>query len=354
GDMILIDDGKIELKVLETNGTKVKTEVVYGGKLKSRKGINLPFTKVSAPCLTEKDLKDLTFGLEQEVEWIALSFVRNAADIRELRDLIEKAGKSCKIVAKIEKPEAIDDIDAIIQETDAIMVARGDLGVEIYMEEVPMAQKRIVDKCNTAAKPVIIATQMMESMIENPRPTRAETNDVANAVMDGADALMLSAETAAGLYPVEVINSMVKTITSVEKQANVYFKHNLPLEGDPLFYNNTLVLASCRLAKASKAKAIIGMTQSGYTAFKLASHRPKSNIFIFTSNRPLLKTINLIWGVRGFYYDKEVSTDDTFADIEEILKEKEFISKGDVFITTASMPIHARGRTNTVKLNIVE
>lgn len=354
GDMILIDDGKIELKVIETDGKEVKTEVVYGGKLKSRKGINLPFTKVSAPCLTEKDLKDLKFGLEQEVEWIALSFVRNAADIRELRDLIEKDGKRCKIIAKIEKPEAIEDIDAIIHETDAIMVARGDLGVEIFMEEVPMAQKRIVEKCNKAAKPVIIATQMMESMIENPRPTRAETNDVANAVMDGADALMLSAETAAGLYPVEVINSMVKTITSVEREANVYYKHNLPKEGDPLFYNNTLVLASCRLAKASNAQAIIGMTQSGYTAFKLASHRPKANIFIFTSNRPLLKTINLIWGVRGFYYDKEVSTDDTFSDIEEILKEKRHISKGDVFITTASMPIHARGRTNTVKLNIVE
>lgn len=354
GDMILIDDGKIELKVIETDGKEVRTEVVYGGKLKSRKGINLPFTKVSAPCLTEKDLRDLKFGLEQEVEWIALSFVRNAEDIKELRELIEKEGKRCKIIAKIEKPEAIEDIDAIIQETDAIMVARGDLGVEIYMEEVPMAQKRIVEKCNIAAKPVIIATKMMESMIENPRPTRAETNDVANAVMDGADTLMLSAETAAGLYPVEVINSMVKTITSVERQADVYFKHNLPKEGDPLFFNNTLVLASCRLAKASGAQAIIGMTQSGYTAFKLASHRPKANIFIFTSNRPLLKTINLIWGVRGFYYDKEVSTDDTFADIEEILKEKGHISKGDVFITTASMPIQARGRTNTVKLNIVE
>lgn len=354
GDMILIDDGKIELKVLEINGTEVKTEVVYGGKLKSRKGINLPFTKVSAPCLTEKDLTDLQFGLENNVEWIALSFVRNADDIRELKGLIEKAGKNSKIIAKIEKPEAITDIDAIIEETDAIMVARGDLGVEIYMEEVPMAQKMIVEKCNHAAKPVIIATQMMESMIENPRPTRAETNDVANAVMDGADALMLSAETAAGLYPVEVIKSMVKTITSVERQADVYFKHNLPEKGDPLFYNNTLVLAACRLAKASQAKAIIGMTQSGYTAFKLASHRPKGNIFIFTSNRPLLKTINLIWGVRGFYYNKEVSTDDTFADIEQILKEKGHIKKDDVFITTASMPIHAKGRTNTVKLNIVE
>ena len=354
GDMILIDDGKIELKVKEKNGEEVVTEVVYGGKLKSRKGINLPFTKVSAPCMTEKDLVDLEFGLEKEVEWIALSFVREAEDIRQLRKIINERKKVSKIIAKIEKPEAIKNIDEIISETDAIMVARGDLGVEIFMEEVPMAQKMIVRKCNRAAKPVIIATQMMESMIENPRPTRAETNDVANAVMDGADTLMLSAETAAGMYPVEVIKSMVNTVTSVERQADVYFKHDLPDENDPLFLNDAIVLAACRLAKASKAKAIIGMTQSGYTAFKVASHRPKANIFIITSNVPLLNTMNLIWGVRGFYYDKEVSTDDTFSDIEEILKSKGHIKDGDVFITTASMPIQERGRTNTVKLNVVK
>ena len=248
----------------------------------------------------------------------------------------------------------MDNIESIVEATDGVMVARGDLGVEIYMEEVPMAQKKIVDLCNRAAKPVIIATQMMESMIENPRPTRAETNDVANAVMDGADALMLSAETAAGMYPVEVINSMVKTITSVEKQASLYFKHESLDSTDSLFLNNSLVLASARLAKATSATAIIGMTASGYTAFKLASHRPKASIFIFTSNRPLLNTMNLIWGVRGYYYNKEVSTDDTFSDIEEILKEKGHLKKGDVFITTASMPIHARARTNTIKLNVVE
>jgi len=354
GDVVLIDDGKIELKVKEVTDREVITEVIYGGKVKSRKGINLPFTKVSAPSLTEKDHKDLQFGLEQDVDWMALSFVRSPEDIINLRKLITEKGKHTKIVAKIEKPDAIKNIDRIIEETDAVMVARGDLGVEIYMEEVPMAQKMIVRKCNELAKPVIIATQMMESMIENPRPTRAETNDVANAVMDGADALMLSAETAAGAYPVEVIRSMVNTITSVEKQADVYFRHDKLDENDPLFYNNTLVLTSCELAKASKAKAIIGMTQSGYTAFKLSSHRPKANIFIFTSNKPLLNTMNLIWGVRGYYYNKEVSTDDTFSDIENILKEKGHIDKGDVFITTASMPIHARGRTNTVKINIVE
>ncbi|UII29441.1 pyruvate kinase [Fulvivirga maritima] len=354
GDMILIDDGKIELKVTGKNGREVETEVVFGGKLKSRKGINMPYTKVSAPSLTEKDVADLEFGLPHDIEWVALSFVRSAEDIRDLRRRIEAAGKTSRIIAKVEKPEAIKNIDEIIEETDAVMVARGDLGVEIFMEEVPMAQKMIVEKCNKLAKPVIIATQMMESMIENPRPTRAETNDVANAVMDGADALMLSAETAAGLFPVEVIRSMVKTITSVERQADVYFKHEVPDKEDPLFHNNALILNACRLAQTTKASAIVGMTASGYTAFKLAAHRPKGNIFIFTHNRPLLNTMNLIWGVRGFYYDKAESTDHTFADIEEILKSNGYIHQGDVFITTASMPLKERGRTNTIKLNIVE
>jgi len=353
-DVILIDDGKIELKIKEVKDKEVITEIIYGGKVKSRKGINLPFSNVSAPSLTEKDLKDLEFGLENDVDWIALSFVRKEEDIINLRKKIDAKGKHSKIIAKIEKPEAIKNIDRIIEETDAVMVARGDLGVEIFMEEVPMAQKRIVKKCNELAKPVIIATQMMESMIENPRPTRAETNDIANAVMDGADALMLSAETAAGMYPVEVIKSMVNTITSVEKQADVYFRHDPLDETDPLFLNNTLVLTACRLAKASRAKAIIGMTQSGYTAFRLSCHRPNANIFIFTSNERLLNTMNLIWGVRGYYYNKEVSTDDTFADVESILKEKGHIDTGDVFITTASMPIHERQRTNTVKLNLVD
>lgn len=355
GAMILIDDGKIELKVKSIEGNRVVTEVVYGGKVKSRKGINLPFSEVSAPCLTEKDLTDLEFGLLHNVEWVALSFVRKPEDITELRELINKAGKQTKIIAKIEKPEAVENIDEIIAVTDAIMVARGDLGVEIFMEEVPMVQKNIVKKCNNAAKPVIIATQMMESMIENPRPTRAETNDVANAVMDGADTLMLSAETAAGEYPIEVVKSMVKTIVSVEKEESIYFNHDVsPNRDSPLFHNDTLVLSACRMAKALRAKVLIGMTQSGYTAFQLSSSRPKANIFIFTSNRPLLKTINLIWGVRGFYYDNEVSTDATIADIEEMLKTNGHLKSGDVYINTASMPIDARGKTNMIKMSVVD
>ena len=352
GDMVLIDDGKLELRVVEKKEKEIVCEVKHGGELKSRKGINLPFTHVSAPSLTEKDKEDLAFGIENHVEWIALSFVRKKEDILELKKIIEKSGKTIKVIAKIEKPDALKNIDEIIKVTDAIMVARGDLGVEIVMEEVPMAQKRIVEACNLAAKPVIIATQMMESMITAPRPTRAETNDIANAVMDGADTLMLSAETAAGKFPVEVIRSMVKTISSVENLGNIYFNHYLPKDEDPVFLHNTLILAACRLAKASKAKAIIGMTQSGYTAFKIASHRPKANIFIFSSNRVLLNTISLIWGVRGIFYDSEVSTDQTFEDIENILIDEKYIKEGDVFITTAAMPLQRKGRTNALKINI--
>lgn len=352
GDLVLIDDGKIELRVTEKKEKEIVCEIRHGGELKSKKGINLPFTRVSAPSLTEKDHEDLVFGIENHVEWIALSFVRKAEDITDVKKIIEKSGKTIKVIAKIEKPDALKNIDEIIAVSDAIMVARGDLGVEIVMEEVPMAQKRIVEKCNMAAKPVIIATQMMESMITAPRPTRAETNDIANAVMDGADTLMLSAETAAGQFPVEVIRSMVRTISSVENQGQIYFNHYLPKDEDPLFLHNTLILASCRLAKASKAKAIIGMTQSGYTAFKMASHRPKANIFIFSSNRLLLNAISLIWGVRGIFYDSEVSTDQTFEDIQEILLEKGYIKDGDIFITTAAMPLQKKGRTNALKINV--
>ena len=282
GDMVLVDDGNLELTVKEVNGTDVTCTIKYGGVLKSRKGINLPFTKVSAPSLTEKDEKDLVFGLEQGVDWIALSFVRSADDVKYLRSKIKESGRDVRIVSKIEKPEALKNIDAIIEASDALMVARGDLGVEIVMEEVPMAQKMIVDKCNKSAKPVIMATQMMESMIKNPRPTRAETNDVANAVLDGADALMLSAETAAGKYPVQVVQSMTSTILSVEQTANIY-DHFYPLdESSDTYLNDNVVLTATKLCEQVNAKAIIGNTFSGYTAFRISSHRPYANIFIFT------------------------------------------------------------------------
>ena len=300
-DTILIDDGKIELKVDNTTVDSVETTVVHGGPLKSRKGINLPNSRVSAPSLTDKDEQDLKFGIEHNVEWVALSFVRTANDIHSLREKIKALGQeSTKIIAKIEKPEALNNIDDIIDATDGLMVARGDLGVEIAMEDVPVAQKMLVKKCNAAGKPVIIATQMMESMIENPRPTRAETNDIANAVMDGADALMLSAESASGKFPVESVKSMARTILSVEQAAeSIYNKlHKVP-EDSAAFIHDTLVRSACRLSNSVKAKAIIGMTQSGYTGYRIAMNRPKGDIFIFTRNQKLLRQMNLVWGIRG-------------------------------------------------------
>ncbi|MBL7834976.1 MAG: pyruvate kinase [Cyclobacteriaceae bacterium] len=354
GDVILIDDGKIELKVTDIKGIEVVTEVIYGGPLKSRKGINLPFSKVTAPSLTEKDIQDLELGLKNNIDWIALSFVRKASDIDDLRARINATNATSRIVAKIEKPEALSNIDDVITATDAVMVARGDLGVEIWLEEVPMVQKMLVEKCNRAGKPVIVATQMMESMIENPRPTRAETNDVANAVMDGADAVMLSAETAAGKYPIEVIRSMVRTISSVEKNPNMYFRFRDPDPNSPIFIHDSLVLSACKLAKDVGAKAIVGMTSSGYTAFKSSSYRPNANIFVFTGNKSLLTSINLVWGARAYHYDKINSTDETIADVEAILKAEGHIQSGDVFITLASMPIQERLRTNTLKINVAK
>ena len=354
GDMILIDDGKIELKVKEIRDVEVVCEVVYGGPLKPRKGINLPFTKVSAPSLTEKDLADLEFGLKNNVEWVALSFVRKAKDIEILRFIIDSKKSNTRIVAKVEKPEALENIDEVIEATDAVMVARGDLGVEIWMEEVPMVQKMLVQKCNKASKPVIVATQMMESMIENPRPTRAETNDVANAVMDGADALMLSAETAAGKYPLEVVRSMVRTIGSVEKQGNIFYKFQEVDPNSTNYLSESLILTACKLAKDVKAKAIVAMTQLGYAAYKSSSHRPNTNIFAFTSNASIINTMNLVWATRAYHYDKASSTDETISDVEHILKRDGHVKSGDLFIILASMPIQERGRSNMIKVHMVK
>lgn len=355
GDMILVDDGNLELFVKSVNGDDVTCEVKYGGSLKSRKGINLPFTKVSAPSLTDKDKEDLAFGIEQDVDWIALSFVRHADDVRDLRKRIQAKGKDIRIVAKIEKPEALSNIDEIIAEADALMVARGDLGVEIVMEEVPMAQKMMVDKCNLAAKPVIIATQMMESMIKNPRPTRAETNDVANAVLDGADAMMLSAETAAGKYPIQTVKSMARTIASVENASEeIYDKIELPNKESDRFLSDNVMFGAAKLSERVGARAILGNTVSGYTAFKLSSYRPHARIYIFTPNKRLLNKLSLVWGVQAYYYDSEDSTDQTFNDHENILKANGEIEKGDIFITTASMPLKDRGQTNMLKLNVAD
>ena len=353
GDAILLDDGKLELKVLATDGEReVDVEVKYGGVVKPRKGINLPDSNVSAPSLTEKDIEDLKFGLQHGVEWVALSFVRTADDIRFIKHLIAEQGGTARVIAKVEKPEARRNMDEIVAVTDAVMVARGDLGVEVGMELVPMMQKRLVAACNAAAKPVIVATQMMESMITAPRPTRAETNDVANAVMDGADALMLSAETAAGQYPIETIQSMHRTIAAVEAQADLYYK-SVPFDRtDPLFLSASLVASASMLARDADAKAIIGMTRSGYTAYQLARNRPKARIFIFTDNRELLNTLNLVWGVQGFYYDRFNSSDSIIADIKYVLMTTGNLETGDVFVNTGSVPIAEKGPTNFLKVSV--
>jgi pyruvate kinase len=354
GDAILIDDGNIELKVLETLNGEVVAEIVHGGILKSRKGINLPNTLVSEPSLTAKDREDLLFGISQEVDWIALSFVRRAEDITELKKIISDHRKDIKVVAKIEKPEAIQNIDSIIAATDAVMVARGDLGVEILMEEVPMLQKMIAEKCIAAAKPVIIATQMMESMISNPRPTRAETNDVANAIIDGADAVMLSAETASGKFPVLTVQSMARICVSVEKQASIYNK-NLHIDRDEAVHSDNVIATACSLAAQTNAKALVGLSRSGYTAYHLSSHRPNADIFVVTPNKVFLTQLSLIWGVRALLYEDFNSTDETIEGIKDMLIREGYLKKGDVFITTASMPMHKkRKHANILKIDEVE
>ena len=355
GDNVLIDDGKLLLKVISTNrNDEVKAQVVHGGMLSSKKGVNLPNTKISLPCLTEKDLADLDFALANDVEWIGLSFVRSVTDIVDLKEIIKNRNKRARVIAKIEKPEAILEIDNIIDMADGIMVARGDLGVEMPMEQVPLIQKMLVNKCINASKPVIIATQMMESMITNFSPTRAEVNDVANAVMDGADAVMLSGETSVGKYPVIVIQNMQKIVAEIEKQStSVYHREHPPVLKTQTFVSDSICYSACLVAKQSGANAIISMTNSGYTAFKISSHRPNANIYIFTDNASLLTSLSLVWGVRGFYYDKYESTDQTIEDLKRFLKEKGLVQADQLVINIASMPMKERGRTNMLKLSYI-
>ncbi len=354
-DKVLIDDGKLQLEVVETNGKdEVKCKVLYGGNLSSNKGVNLPLTKISLPSLTPHDKKDLEFILTLDVQWIALSFVRSASDIIELKHLLKEAKSDARVIAKIEKPEAILELDDIIRETDAIMVARGDLGVEIPIQEVPLIQKEMVAKCHTAAKPVIIATQMMETMIQNITPTRAEVNDVANAVMDGADAVMLSGETSVGKYPVQVIEMMSKIIYESEKHEAIYNLHHELKLNDKRLVTDAVCQSACVLTKSVGAAAVVAMTFSGYSAIKISSYRPKTKIFACTSNRKILNTLSLVWGVYGLYYDKFVSTDHTIADIKFILRKNGLVQENDLVINVASMPINEKGQTNMIKLSHVE
>ncbi len=355
GERVLLDDGKIELKFTEIiNSNSVLAQVIVGGLLKSRKGFNLPNSNLSVPSLTEKDHIDLLFALKHDLDWIGLSFVREAKDILGLRKIINEHNPRTRIVAKIEKPQAVKNFDEILKEADGIMVARGDLGVEMPMQKVPIIQKQIVEKCIIAAKPVIIATQMMESMIENPTPTRAEVNDVANAVLDGADAVMLSAETSVGKYPLKTIQVVEKILGEVEINANPYYKGVKPNEASSTFISDEICFTAVRMSEHLNAKTIIGMTHSGYTGIKISSYRPNCDIFVFTHNHDVLRTLNLVWGVRGFYYENEESTDKTISDALDFLKNNGYVKKGDIVINCASMPLHQKQRTNTLKVSVVE
>jgi pyruvate kinase len=355
GERILLDDGKIVLEVKSTDGkSEIVCTVIQGGILSSKKGVNFPNTKISLPSLTEKDQLDLEFALEQEVDWIGLSFVRSARDIIELKHHISAKGGHAKVIAKIEKPEALECIDDIIHESDGLMVARGDLGVEVPFQNVPLIQKMLITKCIHKAKPVIVATQMMETMISSMTPTRAEVNDVANAVLDGTDAVMLSGETSVGKYPVEVIKTMSNIIKEMETFDGIYNKEELPEKNQDRFISDSICFNACRLSQRVEAKAIITMSFSGYTAYKIASQRPNTDIFVFTSNQKILTQLNLVWGVKAFYYNKRISTDHTIADIKYLMKSEGFLKSGDLVINIASIPLEDLGNSNMLKLSYVE
>ncbi len=357
GNKIMIDDGKLEVKVIEITPEKnVKVEVLLGGTLSSKKGLNLPDTKISLPALTEKDLADLDFILEQKVDWVALSFVRRVADIQMLRAIINERKSKSKIIAKIEMPEALTNIRDIIVESDGVMIARGDLGVEIPTEQVPLLQKSIIRKCIHRAKPVIVATQMMESMIDRTKPNRSEASDVANAVMEGTDAVMLSGETATGKHPALVVETMRKIILEVERKEYRFNREEdlKPQPHSPSFLSDAICYNACKIARDVNADALIGMTQSGYTGFMLSSYRPKAPLYIFTKEKTLVNQLSLSWGVRAFFYDEEDSLDEIINDEINILKERGYIRSGNTVINTGSTPVHLHLPTNVLKITKVD
>lgn len=356
GNLIMIDDGKLEVRVVEIMpNNNVKVVVVMGGILSSKKGLNLPDTKISLPALTEKDLIDLDFIITQDVDWIALSFVREVKDITGLKIILKERNSKAKVIAKIEKPEALTNIRDIIIESDGIMIARGDLGVELPVEKVPLIQKELIRKCMHRAKPVIVATQMMESMIDRIKPNRSEITDVANAVLEGADAVMLSGETATGMHPTLVVETMSKIILEIEKSAYDYDRDDIlaPQPHSPSFLSDALCYSACKMASDVNADALIGQTQSGYTAFMLSSYRPKSLLFIFSKERSLINQLSLSWGVRAFFYQEESSLDNIIYDEINILKERGFLKEGDVVVNTGSTPVDLHLPTNVMKVTKV-
>ncbi|WP_115460640.1 pyruvate kinase [Winogradskyella aurantiaca] len=356
GERILLDDGKLIFEVVSTDGkSEVKAKVIQGGPLRSKKGVNLPNTNISQPALTEKDIEDALFAIKQEVDWIALSFVRHAEDLMQLEKMIkENSNHKIPIIAKIEKPEAVENIDKIVAYCDGLMVARGDLGVEIPAEEVPLIQKQLVHRAKRARIPVIIATQMMESMITSLTPTRAEVNDVANSVMDGADAVMLSGETSVGQYPIQVIKQMSDIIKSVEDSPLIEVPQSPPHIRTKRYITKSICYHAANMANEINAKAISTLTNSGYTAFQISAWRPSAYILVFTSNRRILNQLNLLWGVKAFYYDRFVSTDETIEDVNNIACKKGYLDVGDMLISLAAMPIKDRGMVNTLRVTEIE
>lgn len=356
GERILLDDGKLIFEVLDTNKKdEVKAKVIQGGPLKSKKGVNLPNTNISLPALTEKDVQDAIFAISQNVDWIALSFVRYSQDLIDLQNIIkEHSEQKIPIVAKIEKPEAVENIDKIVAYCDGLMVARGDLGVEVPAQEVPLIQKQLVLRAKKARIPVIIATQMMETMITSLTPTRAEVNDVANSVMDGADAVMLSGETSVGNYPVQVIEKMASILQSVEGSELIQVPHDPPHIRTKRYITKSVCYHAAIMANEIKAKAISTLTNSGYTAFQISAWRPSAHILVFTSNKRILTQLNLLWGVKAFYYDRYVSTDETIEDVNKIACQKGFLDTGDMLISLAAMPIKDKGMVNTLRVTEIE
>lgn len=355
GEKVLVDDGKVGLEVVETNNVDtVKLKVLFGKELSSNKGVNLPDTNVSLPALTEKDYEDFEFLLTQPVNWIALSFVRSPKEIKDLKSKLKAKKHHARVIAKIEKPQAVEKIEKIIKASDGIMIARGDLGVEMPIEKLPGIQKMIIALCIQFGKPVIVATQMMDSMIVNPSPTRAEVTDVANAVLEGTDAVMLSGETSVGAYPIETVKAMNRIIAEAESNFSKNHIRPYPSKKSDTFMSDVVCFNAAKTAEEIGASAIIGMTASGYTGFKISSYRSPAEIFIFSDKKEIAGTLNLVWGVRCFYYDGFSSTDETITEVLAILKAKGRVEAGQVVVFVGSMPLQARSKTNMMKVAVVE
>ena len=353
GETVLVDDGKIILQVEKTDrDTSVNLIVIQGGLLSSNKGVNLPSTKISLPALTPKDIKDAKFAAKLGLDWVALSFVRSKNDVLQLREILDKSSKDLiPIISKIEKPQAINNMDQILKVSNGLMVARGDLGIEIPAEEVPLYQKILVKKANEARKPIIIATQMMESMIDSLTPSRAEVNDVANSVMDGADCIMLSGETSVGKYPCEVVKKVGTIIAGVEDSQPVKNKFTLPKLKSKRLITKTVCRHAALIANEIKASAVCTLTHSGYTGWQISSWRPNCLVLVFTSNKRILSQLNLLWGVKCIYYNKFQSTDKTVEDVNTLAIKNRYVRRGDVVVNLASMPIKDKGQVNTLRIS---